>query len=342
VCVRATNVSQRLTFFDSNKDRCVDCPSTSGILGWAAAAVGSVVAVALLVHLLSPRLSRGCRRCANLLLHQITFYVYSLAAVPKLKLIFACYQVTVALPDTYDVEMPQDYHKWLYWLDWFQLDWSVIVAGACGARRYEDRLLLRGLAPLLLLVALVVFGAWPFVFSHVRARTFNPRAVSSRDTSVVLKPFWEGMKASLLSCLPSVLPVSFFLCQGVSAGIFSAWDCTEFTLDSATDTTKSFLRDDLSVECRTSRHAHIQGVGMVLLAIWPVGMPLMYLLLLWLCRDSIVGGWMSTPLTRATSFLHQEYNQNLFWWEPLFVAERLTVRTSSLSLIVAPVSLSDC
>jgi hypothetical protein len=111
VCVRATNVSQRLTFFDSNKDRCVDCPSTSGILGWAAAAVGSVVAVALLVHLLSPRLSRGCRRCANLLLHQITFYVYSLAAVPKLKLIFACYQVTVALPDTYDVEMPQDYRE---------------------------------------------------------------------------------------------------------------------------------------------------------------------------------------------------------------------------------------
>jgi hypothetical protein len=70
----------------------------------------------------------------------------------------------------------------------------------------------------------------------------------------------------------------------------------------------------LSIECGSDQHASVQRVAYVFFAIWPVGMPLLYLLMLVTCRGALVEK-RSTPLTHATSFLHQEYSSHFFWWE---------------------------
>jgi hypothetical protein len=96
--------------------------------------------------------------------------------------------------------------------------------------------------------------------------------------------------------------------------IFSVWDCAEFMFDSETGMKKAFLREELSIECESEEHWQIKRIASVFLAIWPVGMPLSYLFLLLLCRDAIRKN-RTTPLTRATSFLHGEYVAQYFWWE---------------------------
>jgi hypothetical protein len=101
-------------------------------------------------------------------------------------------------------------------------------------------------------------------------------------------------------------------------------DCVDFVFDSASGERKSFLRGDLSVECWTDKHAQIQNTAYVFLAIWPLGMPFLYLLLLLPSRGAFVNK-RTTLLTRATSFLHAEYYQKYFWWEPLFLLQRLLV-----------------
>eukprot|EP00966_Prymnesium_polylepis_P148230 3424137-Prymnesium_polylepis.1 len=56
--------------------------------------------------------------------------------------------------------------------------------------------------------------------------------------------------------------------------------------------------------------------------LWPVGVPVMYALLLWGSRAALSKGNV-TPLSRATSFLSGDYENRAFWWEPLEMCRKL-------------------
>jgi len=191
------------------------------------------------------------------------------------------------------------------------------VPGACLVGGIKLRVVLRGLVPLLLMLGPLVLSIMPVIVLSCRARV-APRADCTKTC------FSEGLKAAVLRALPYMIFISFCLVQSVSAGIFSAWDCVQFVFDSASGTTRTFLREDLSIECDTEQHWQIKRIAFVFFAIWPVGMPLLYLLMLWPCRVALLEA-RSTPLTHATSFLHQEYTPQYFAWEPLFVLQRLAV-----------------
>jgi hypothetical protein len=180
-------------------------------------------------------------------------------------------------------------------------------------------MILRGGISLLLMVSPLVLSIVSYTVSCCCFRIGLRAGLGSNDAS-----FGTGVNAAALRALPSVILISFCLVQSVSAGVFSAWDCAEFVLDSATGETKAFLREDLSVECGTEQHGQIQSVAYIFFAIWPVGQPLLYLLMLLRCRDALITK-RSTPLTHATLFLHQEYTSRFFWWEPLFAFQRLMV-----------------
>jgi len=61
-----------------------------------------------------------------------------------------------------------------------------------------------------------------------------------------------------------------------------------------------------------------------LLLLWPIGFPTLFTLLLLRCRGDILNG-RSTPLSRATTFLHQDYKPKFFFWEPVEMARRLSI-----------------
>ena len=78
------------------------------------------------------------------------------------------------------------------------------------------------------------------------------------------------------------------------------------------------LREDPSVVCNSDEHRKVEQAALVFVFIWPVGMPLMFLALLLLSRR-----W--PLLASGTAVLHQEYKEEFFWWEPIFMLQRLVI-----------------
>jgi hypothetical protein len=211
--------------------------------------------------------------------------------------------------------------KWLDWLEVMKFDWSeFVIPGPCLVGGFKARVMLRGLVPLLLMSIPLVFSIVWYMISYGCAR-IGMR--TDRTYTYTYTSFLGGFKAAALRALPSVILISFCLVQSVSAGMFSAWDCIEFMLDPVTS--RAFLREDLSIECGTEGHAQVKNRAYVFLSIWPLGMPLLYLLMLLACRDALVNK-IETPLARATSFLHAEFESRFFWWEVRPSTERRTLR----------------
>ena len=80
----------------------------------------------------------------------------------------------------------------------------------------------------------------------------------------------------------------------------------------------------------TRRHRVVAGI---LIAVWPIAIPLGYLALLLSAREAIMQRRI-TRISRAIAFLHKEFKPQFFWWEPLFLAPRLAERSKPSLTIV--------
>eukprot|EP00966_Prymnesium_polylepis_P236546 5470550-Prymnesium_polylepis.1 len=62
-----------------------------------------------------------------------------------------------------------------------------------------------------------------------------------------------------------------------------------------------------NAECDSSdeEYSRLLTLAVSFVAVWPVGIPLLFLMVLLNCREAIMQGRMS-PLVRSTSFLHRE------------------------------------
>lgn len=91
----------------------------------------------------------------------------------------------------------------------------------------------------------------------------------------------------------------------VSASIFRAWHCLKFTLSDLEEHT--YLADDLRVRCDSPEHSRILTVAWPMVALWPIGSLATYAALLIPCRFNFLDEKGSTPLLRATAFLHKDF-----------------------------------
>ena len=70
--------------------------------------------------------------------------------------VIALYQILVAIPEVYDVTLPTEYYQWMRPFTPFSFDWDeLLVPGACLPGGFSARVVMRGLAPLLLMVAAI-------------------------------------------------------------------------------------------------------------------------------------------------------------------------------------------
>ena len=89
------------------------------------------------------------------------------------------------------------------------------------------------------------------------------------------------------------------------------------------------LRDS----CNEHEYQSTWELAVVVIVIWPVGVPMLYGLLLWASRNALRTG-KSTHLSRATAFLSDDYISSAFWWETIEMCRKLTltVRLQGLEL----------
>ena len=91
------------------------------------------------------------------------------------------------------------------------------------------------------------------------------------------------------------------------------------------------LSADYGVLCSGDAYDRLKASAWAFVAIWPVGVPVLYLLLLNASQKAWKSG-IPTPLSRATEFLSNDYKPNAYWWEPFEMCRKWTL-TGAVLLI---------
>ena len=84
------------------------------------------------------------------------------------------------------------------------------------------------------------------------------------------------------------------------------------------------MRQDASVECGTEDHESITDVAVGFIVVWPVGSLVLFTSLLAACYKPLQAK-SPNALTRATAFLHREYEKTWYWWEAVELARKLVL-----------------
>ena len=132
--------------------------------------------------------------------------------------------------------------------------------------------------------------------------------------------------AGLQRSLPVTLIVTFFFVPSTATRIFKTFQCDQIEYSGGTPpATRRYLQDDLTVDCDSPDYQnHTFDTAVVLVMIWPLGVPLLYALLLFANRHAI-STRTETPMRQAIAFLTEDYEVAAFWWEPLEMCAAPTI-----------------
>ena len=164
---------------------------------------------------------------------------------------------------------------------------------------------------------------WNFIKRLMSDTTASSRA--SKGDQSLSASVRTALASGMQRALPPTLGLTFLVLPSTSTRIFRAFDCETFEYD-ATSSLR-YLHADLSLSCDSDEYVSTQATAMAVLALWPVGIPVLYAMLLWASRGAIRTG-VPTSLSRATAFLWGEYRADVglvFLWEPLEMCRKLTL-----------------
>lgn len=311
-------------FLDVARAACERCPATGVAALWLPALIGLLLLLLPLLWMLREYLVEavGLWWSSSLCLvsvQQSTALVRSLGLVAIAKLLVAYFQVVAVLPEVYAVTLPPEYLEAMESLKWISLDWLSLVHVSCLGD-FQDRLQISAFLPLALLALVFACG--------VLVTLANERACSL-----------AAVRRGLLTGLPPTLVICFALVPSVSSRLFSAFSwCAPssgsalfspplsepppharlrseaFGYDDAAGKSRSFLFVDYAVECDASdEYAALTSLATVLLLLWPIGVPLLFLVLLWShgTAAQAARGAAEAPLSKAVAFLHREYTSSM-------------------------------
>ena len=164
-------------------------------------------------------------------------------------------------------------------------------------------------------------GLWPLVLMLVVALALATREAARKGS----------LRSAALRSLKFAVVVSFCVLPSVTRSLFLAFQCQSFGFDDLTSETKSYLTASLDIECSGSgAHQPIIALAVGFIVLWPLAMPLLYVLLLYRCRRSIQSHQPSS-LSRAIQFLWSDYEDTYYWYEMIALTKKLVRESSSSS-----------
>ena len=132
---------------------------------------------------------------------------------------------------------------------------------------------------------------------EVDIKKYNPGHVAPRPK-----------RAAILAGVERVLPLTslltFILVPSIATRIFKTFLCDRFEYDFVNGTVQNqrYMQDDLAISCESPEYEATETAALVFVFIWPIGVPVLYALLLWASRKALLTQ-TATPLSRATAFL---------------------------------------
>jgi len=296
-------------YFNELDARCHDCRERTVIAGIV---LGSLLALALVVGVGYRMAVCGHKsRCGVLASFPQLWRRAGLRY--KLKVLVGLLQCTSAVPRVFDVRVPDNLRGLTAWADVGDFlsgfGVSFLIPPACVGS-YHTRLIMASCWPIaLFLLYLFALLVWE-------------RVKNDREKHLIF--LTDRASAVTRHWLPFVLVVTFLVVPSTSTQIFLTFLCESVEFDFSSSTWRRYLTSDKSLLCNSEEYRSTTYTAYAMIAVWPIGVPLMYGLLLRARRDAIRTG-SATPLSRMTSFIWADYRTKMYWWELLEMARKLTL-----------------
>ena len=302
-------------FFDKLDARCHDC-------GYMSARSAVLLCVLLLLILLAT-ISGSCATTGSLNACRAPLRVVRYLRTIwegagmryKVKALVGFYQCVAAVPSVYNVQPPVGLEHLTRWIHLLELpsefERIFVVPTACLGD-YRARIWVGSMWPMAIILVCAACLVGAEVVRHCTGG--NDRTVAVRISTAIA--------SGLQRVLPLTLGLTFLVLPSTSTRIFRAFLCETFEYDE--DTSRRYLYADLSLSCDSDEFESTQSLAFAMLAVWPVGIPLLYAALLWSSREAVTSG-VPSPLSRATTFLVGDYKPYAFWWEPLEMCRKLVL-----------------
>ena len=285
------------------------CMLCSGLTS-SSVSIIAVLAAALLLLLLLPLCLVRLSRCASnhmvfkRLIARFAALAEASGLAAKCKQLISFFQMASSVQSIFGVVFPPEVQAVLAAFQLFSLNlFELGLPVECmGLGSFLNRILFMMFAPLFLLACTLAI-AW-----------LLPGKADTTERGLILR------------ALPLVLKLLFVVFPLVSAVAVQAFDCEHF------DSGESWLTADFAMQCGwggddglallTAGYEEVRLAAALAILIYPLGVPLVFLLLLLACRKQLSRRAAATPLSTSLGFLSGEYKKRFFYWEVITSVKR--------------------
>ena len=199
---------------------------------------------------------------------------------------------------------PSVYEKFLQAIDVMNLDLGWMLSAGCiwPGVDFHDRLLFTTLGPL---VALAYLGVtYTFAVGKTIRQSVNPLSYRALGAGARKRVKRAHMSALIL--------LSFLVYSSASSTVFQMFACERL------DDGNIYLRADYRILCTDPKHRVLQLYAAIMVVVYPVGIPLMYTLLLYRLRRVLKKGnpaRLNNPNALTVNSLWAPYRPGCYFYE---------------------------
>lgn len=199
----------------------------------------------------------------------------------QLKILITTFQITSTIPTSMEVEFPPSFMKYLNAVSVFNLNIVSIVPINCGHSGYNfiDKMVMITLAPIFASIGLFLLCIVEYILYMSRARPAD-MTVDEHNTK----------KSKIISrWLTYFFFLTYLVLPSVSTTIFKTFLCTNLDpLNEDDNNSDLYLTADMRVSCSTDYYKRAVAYASIMILVYVVGIPAMYLAFLWRCRKAIM------------------------------------------------------
>ncbi|CAM9956616.1 unnamed protein product, partial [Laminaria digitata] len=188
----------------------------------------------------------------------------ALLPLNKLKILVVVWQILAVFSGITGVEFPASYSTFLSWISVVNLDIRNIFSASCilPAANFYLGLLASTLGPLVLTAVLVL----TYHMAKARAGIGSAGVIARRAA-------WSRHVAAGLL-------LTFLVFTSASTVVFKTFACDDKAVEG-----ENYLRADYSISCDTDLHLLFKVYSGLMIAVYPVGIPFLYAVILWKNRE---------------------------------------------------------
>jgi hypothetical protein len=237
---------------------------------------------------------------------RLAVHASRIGAGAKFKQLVAFSQIFNALGAVYGVQLHPDFKSYYSFLSIFNFDVvDLVLPGKCVG----------SLGRRIAVTALLPFGITLCAVSMIMAVQMV-RHIKMGATVSGTRIWGQSLYATIL--------ILFLVLPSVSRYIFLARQCESFEYNDSFGESRSYLLADLDVRC-SAQDPEFKRLNLffwIFFFLWPVLVPLVYLVLVLLIRRTVVEKH-STALSNACKFLWADYNPDFLFWEVVDVMRKV-------------------